>query len=94
MKRTMVFAILTTLMAGASSAQSEDVSLWYEQPATSWTEALPLGNGRLGCMVFGGVARERIQLNEDSLWSGGPQDADNREAFIHLQEVRDLLAEK
>ena len=54
-----------------------NLRLWYEQPAAAWTEALPVGNGRLGCMVFGGVDEERIQLNEDSLWSGSPQDADN-----------------
>ena len=46
--------------------------LWYEQPAREWTEALPVGNGRIGAMVFGGVARERLQLNEDTLWAGGP----------------------
>jgi len=67
--------------------------LWYRQPAQRWTEALPLGNGRLGGMVFGGVPVERIQLNEDSLWSGGPQDADNPEALEHLEEVRRLLFE-
>ena len=94
MKRTMALVSLAAMMAGVSLAQGENLSLWYEQPANLWTEALPLGNGRLGAMVFGGVARERIQLNEDSLWSGGPQDADNPEAFKHLQEVRDLLAQK
>ena len=48
------------------------MELWYTQPAADWNAALPAGNGRLGCMQFGGVARERFQLNEDSLWSGGP----------------------
>ncbi|MCC6696610.1 MAG: glycoside hydrolase family 95 protein [Candidatus Hydrogenedentes bacterium] len=94
MKWTMVLASCAAMLSGVSYAQSDDLALWYEQPAKSWTEALPLGNGRLGCMVFGGVARERIQLNEDSLWSGGPQDADNPDAFKHLQEVRNLLAQK
>ncbi len=46
--------------------------LWYRQPATEWTDALPLGNGRLGAMVHGGVGREELQLNESTLWSGGP----------------------
>lgn len=68
-----------------------NLRLWYEQPAAAWTEALPVGNGRLGCMVFGGVDEERIQLNEDSLWSGSPQDADNPEALQALAEVRELL---
>ncbi|MBI5094484.1 MAG: glycoside hydrolase family 95 protein [Candidatus Hydrogenedentes bacterium] len=65
--------------------------MWYRKPASTWVEALPVGNGRLGAMVFGGVERERIQLNEDSLWSGGPQDADNPEALKHLNEARQLL---
>jgi alpha-L-fucosidase 2 len=72
---------------------SGSTSLWYAQPAQQWTQALPVGNGRLGAMVFGGVGVERIQLNEDSLWSGGPQDADNPEALEHLDAVRALLAE-
>ncbi|MCX5758889.1 MAG: glycoside hydrolase N-terminal domain-containing protein, partial [Candidatus Hydrogenedentes bacterium] len=67
----------------ANTMTGDGLSLWYRQPATVWTEALPLGNGRWGAMVFGGLGRERIQLNEDSLWSGGPQDADNPEAFNH-----------
>ncbi|HIB91698.1 TPA: glycoside hydrolase family 95 protein [Candidatus Poribacteria bacterium] len=66
--------------------------LHYRQPAQIWTEAIPIGNGRLGGMVFGEVKHERIQLNEDSLWSGGPQDADNPEAFCNLDNARDLLS--
>ena len=54
------------------SAQ-ENLKLWYEQPAKLWEEALPIGNGHLGAMVFGGVENELIQLNEGTLWSGGPQ---------------------
>ncbi len=53
-----------------------DLRLWYEAPATAWTEALPVGNGRLGAMVFGGTAREHLQLNEDTLWAGGPYSPD------------------
>ncbi len=55
------------------------------------TEALPLGNGRLGAMVFGGVADERIQINEATFWGGGPHDYDNPEAFSHLAELRRLI---
>jgi alpha-L-fucosidase 2 len=65
--------------------------LWYRQPAAQWTEALPLGNGRLGAMVFGGVADERIQINEATFWGGGPHDYDNPEAFSHLAELRRLI---
>ncbi|HVW58702.1 MAG TPA: glycoside hydrolase family 95 protein [Puia sp.] len=67
--------------------------LWYRQPAKIWEEALPIGNGRLGAMVFGGVADERIQLNESSLWDGYPMDADNPRALQALPEVRRLLFE-
>ena len=69
--------------------------LWYARPAGKWVEALPVGNGRLGCMVFGGVAKERLQLNEDSLWSGKPApDADRPDAWKHLPEIRKLLFER
>ena len=68
-----------------------DLTLWYEQTATEWTEALPIGNGRLGAMVFGGVAREHLQLNESTLWSGGPYSPVNPEALPHLAEVRELI---
>ena len=75
----------------ASPAQSARqpapiLTLWYRQPAATWVEALPVGNGRLGAMVFGGVAEERLQLNEITLWSGGPQDADNPEALVGAAE--------
>ena len=57
--------------ASEQASRTEDpLLLWYRQPAKEWTEAMPLGNGRLGAMVFGGVAEERIALNEDTLWSG------------------------
>src|SRR5690242_20551630 len=62
-------AILTaTKTATAQDAAPSALTLWYRQPAEVWTEALPIGNGRLGAMVFGGVAHERLQLNEDTLW--------------------------
>jgi alpha-L-fucosidase 2 len=66
-------------------------TLWYRQPAERWVEALPIGNGRLGAMVFGGVARERLALNEDTLWSGGPREWDNPGARDVLPEVRRLI---
>ncbi len=77
-----------------SAAPRNDV-LWYRQPATVWTEALPVGNGRLGAMVFGGTASERIQLNEDTLWSGGPYDPRNPQAGPQaVAQIRDLIAER
>lgn len=63
----------------------------FDAPAGSWNEALPIGNGVMGAMVFGGTVLERIQLNEDSLWSGGPMDRVNPDALAHLNEVRELL---
>ena len=67
------------------------LELWYDSPASKWTEALPIGNGRLGAMIFGGVERERLQLNEDTLWTGGPYSQVNPEARPHLDEVRNLI---
>lgn len=65
--------------------------LFYNQPAEKWEEALPIGNGRLGGMVFGGVAKERIQLNEDTLWSGYPKDKLNYDAINYLETTRELI---
>ncbi|MFE5320890.1 glycoside hydrolase N-terminal domain-containing protein [Paenibacillus sp. NPDC056579] len=69
------------------------MKLQYTKPAKEWTEALPIGNGRLGAMIFGAVEQERIELNEDTLWSGGPKDWNNPEALASLPEVRRLLDE-
>ena len=68
--------------------------LWYRQPAVKWEEALPVGSGRLGAMVFGGVRTEHLQLNEDTLWSGGPSEWNNPQARAVLPEVRRLLQAK
>lgn len=78
---------------GAASAPREPLSLWYPSPAKVWTEALAIGNGRLGAMVFGGVIQERLQLNEDTLWAGGPYDPASPEALEALPEVRRLIFE-
>ena len=67
--------------------------LWYRQSAANWNEALPVGNGRLGGMVFGGAPEERIQLNEDSVWSGGFRDRANPDCRENLEKLRGLLAE-
>ncbi|TFW32922.1 glycosyl hydrolase family 95 catalytic domain-containing protein [Massilia horti] len=67
------------------------LTLWYRQPAREWLESLPLGNGRLGGMVFGGVDQERIQLNENTIWSGAPYDPANPDAPAALPEIRRLL---
>jgi len=69
------------------------LTLWYQKPAEEWTAALPVGNGRLGAMVFGSVERERIQLNEETLWDGGPRDTTNPKALAALPKVQQLLFE-
>ncbi len=72
-------------------AQNTDLQLWYEQPAQEWVEALPIGNGSLGAMIFGKPHKERIQLNEESVWTGHPIDRANPEAPAYMDSVRSLL---
>ena len=76
---------------GSAAEPWANLRLWYPRPATQWVEALPLGNGRLGAMVWGGGKHERIQLNEDTLYAGGPYDPTPPEALAALPEVRRLL---
>lgn len=66
-------------------------TLWYTQPASAWQEALPVGNGRLGAMIFGGVRRDRIQLNEDTLWGGSPSSPANPSSHQYLDNIRKLV---
>src|SRR4051812_33118753 len=70
------------------------MQLNYQRPAREWTEALPIGNGRLGAMIFGGIETETLQLNEDTLWSGSKQDWVCPEAEEILAEIRHLLKEE
>jgi alpha-L-fucosidase 2 len=89
MRAHLVIAV-AALLANVHDAAA-DQTLWYRRPVPQWDHALPLGNGRLGAMVFGQVNRERIQLNENTLWMGGPRDANNADALAALPEVRRLL---
>ena len=82
--------LLLLLLPWTLAAQSP-LSLWYRQPAKLWVEALPVGNGRLGAMVFGGAGHERIQFNESTVWTGEPHDYAHHGAYQHLNEIRDLL---
>ena len=77
----------------SATAAGREPRLWYTQPARNWNEALPVGNGRLGAMVFGGVREERLQLNEDSIWAGEKRDRLNPGARAAVVETRRLLAE-
>ena len=74
-----------------SATTAQDLKLWYDRPAGEWVEALPVGNGRLGAMVFGGMDLERLQLNECTLWAGGPYDPSCAQALKALPEARRLI---
>src|SRR5262249_12609736 len=86
----MRFLVPLFLLVASLGAAPETV-LRYREPAQKWVEALPLGNGRIGAMVFGGVASERIALNEATLWSGGPKDWNNPGAKAVLPKVREAI---
>jgi alpha-L-fucosidase 2 len=99
MNTRILWAPLLLLIFRANSVSKSaeilnpSTTLWYEKPASVWTEALPIGNGRLGAMIFGGIEQERLQLNEDTLWSGGPKDWNNPGAKAVLPLVRKAVLE-
>lgn len=85
-------AFVLALVAVVSTAfANSDLKLWYRQPAAAWVEALPVGNGPMGAMVFGGTAEERIQFNEDTVWNGTPHEYHHEGAVKFLPEIRRLL---
>ena len=89
--------MLAVAGAGAervAAVETAPALLWYAQPAVKWSEALPVGNGRMGAMVFGGVSDERIQFNEATLWTGHPHDYVRAEAAAQLPELRRLVREE
>jgi alpha-L-fucosidase 2 len=83
--------LLLAPLATPALAADTPLRLWYERPAATWVESLPIGNGRLGAMVFGDPRRERLALNEDTLWSGSPKEWNNPEAMAWLPKVREAL---
>ncbi|MEK7781490.1 MAG: glycoside hydrolase family 95 protein, partial [Verrucomicrobiota bacterium] len=91
--RSVIVVVLALISDLASNAASNDLTLWYSQPAQKWTEALPVGNGRMGAMIFGGTANERIQFNEDTLWRGKPHNYVRDGAVEALPEIRRLVFE-
>jgi alpha-L-fucosidase 2 len=84
---------LTVLNSGANAQAKPqgEMVLWYRQPGEKWLDAMPMGNGIMGAMVFGGVQRERIALNESSFWSGRPHDYNNPDALKYFPQIRDLV---
>lgn len=92
MKKFLLSATVA-LMSLSCTSQSGDLKLWYDAPARQWTDALPLGNGRLGAMVFGTPAQERIQINEETIWGGGPHNNVNYAAKDGLDQIRQALWE-
>ena len=96
MKNTLLVLamLLCSLLSNAQSSKlpkPNPLRLWYAQPATIWEEALPIGNGRLGAMVFGGVEEDHIQFNEETLWTGAPNDYAHPGASNYLGKIRELL---
>ena len=89
---SLTFFIITFLLSNCAHAASSNLTLWYTKPAGPWEEALPLGSGRLGAMVFGIPVDEHIQFNEDTLWKGQPHDYVRAGAGEQLTVIRDLLA--
>ncbi|MGC4232906.1 MAG: glycoside hydrolase family 95 protein [Niabella sp.] len=91
MKRYLVFFLLFFLTNAYLYAQ--DYKLWYNKPAVEWTEALPIGNGRMGAMIFGDPLKDHIQFNEETIWTDGPRNHDRKDAVSYLPQIRQLLFE-
>ncbi|MBQ0128086.1 MAG: glycoside hydrolase family 95 protein [Bacteroidales bacterium] len=93
--KKILFIIATLACMGACSKSEQQAGpnelLWYNGPATAWLEALPIGNSNIGAMVYGGTAREEIQLNEETFWSGGPYNCNSDRSLARLDEVRQLI---
>jgi len=79
------------LFALTSAVFASPLELWYRQPANLWVEALPVGNGHLGAMIFGGISHERIQFNEQTVWAGEPHNYAHPGAWHYLEQIRQLL---
>ena len=94
MKKLSLLALAGALVLSACTEESpkdNDQRLWYDAPATTWLEALPLGNSRMGAMIYGGVQEDEIQLNEETFWSGGPHDNNSTTSRYYLNAVRDMV---
>ena len=93
LRKSLTELLLFSFLLTISSLSAQDLKLQYDQPAKVWEEAIPLGNSRLGAMVYGIPQREEIQLNEETIWGGGPYSNNNPEALEALPKVRELIFE-
>src|SRR5437879_10113135 len=82
-RTALIIALPMMVLNAYAQTSALGVKLTFDKPATKWTEAIPLGNGRIGAMVFGGTEDERLQINESTLWGGGPHDYTNPDAYSH-----------
>jgi len=89
-----IFSLQFFIISCIEKAADENLRLWYNQPAQKWVEALPVGNGRMGAMIFGKVYKERIQINEESLWAGEKFNTNNPNALKDLPKIRNLIFEE
>ncbi|MHB8209362.1 glycoside hydrolase family 95 protein [Mucilaginibacter sp.] len=100
-KKLLIIACLLFKILGVTAQQAtshtrikNDMIIWYRQPADKWLEALPIGNGYMGGMVFGGISQERIALNESSFWSGRPHDYNDLDAYKYYPKIRQLVVDE
>lgn len=91
--KTLFVIMLFVVVFKSEAQQQHDLKLWYDTPAKNWNEALPIGNGRLGAMVFGNPAMERLQINEETIWAGSPNSIAHDKALKALPKVRKLIFE-
>ena len=91
MKQLIIIIFLAILTTSYVADINKRTGIWFDQPAKTWNEAIPIGNGSLGGMVYGGVKSDTIKINEETLWSGGPRDLQNYEAIKYLSKIRKLL---
>lgn len=90
---TLCFLTIALFAFNLKNESKQDLKLWYTKPSSKWTEALPIGNGRIGAMIFGGVEKDRIQFNEETLWTGEPRNYNREGAASYLPKIRQLLQE-
>ncbi len=91
MKKSITTLLITALMVISGISNAQETTLWYNKPAEKWMEALPVGNGRLGAMVFGGIEKETIQLNEESVWAGPPVPENREGAWKSIEKAREAI---